>query len=125
TGERVVSRLLRASRIYSGPYVADGPDMIVAYNDNYRASAATVLGEFPAGDPVVDNTDAWSGDHCVDSAFVPGVLLCNRPLRSDQPALEDLAPTILAQFGVSAPSEMTGKNLLRDSNVRTENQTRS
>jgi predicted AlkP superfamily phosphohydrolase/phosphomutase len=112
TGERVVSRLLRASRIYSGPYVADGPDMIVAYNDNYRASAATVLGEFPAGDPVVDNTDAWSGDHCVDSAFVPGVLLCNRPLRAEQPALEDIAPTILAQFGLSLPAEMTGTNLL-------------
>jgi bisphosphoglycerate-independent phosphoglycerate mutase (AlkP superfamily) len=40
------------------------------------------------------------------------VLLCNRQIKSDKPALEDLAPTILAQFGVAAPAEMTGRNVL-------------
>ena len=59
-----------------------------------------------------DNKKAWSGDHCVDSRLVPGVLLCNRPIRAEQPGLEDLAPTILARFGVEAPGEMTGTDLL-------------
>jgi predicted AlkP superfamily phosphohydrolase/phosphomutase len=111
TGERVISNVFRANEIYSGPYAADGPDLIVAYNNFYRASNETVRGEFPRA-VVLDNTDAWSGDHCVDSKFVPGVLLCNRKVLSDKPALEDLAPTILAQFGIPAPAEMTGKNLL-------------
>ena len=111
TGEQVISHVYRANEIYSGPYASDGPDLVVAYNNFYRASNDTVRGEFPRT-LVLDNTDAWSGDHCVDSTFVPGVLLCNRPVRSDEPALEDLAPTILAQFGVKAPAEMTGKNLL-------------
>lgn len=111
TGAQVISRVLRSRDIYSGPYAAEGPDLIVAYNDNYRTSNDTVSGSFPR-ELVLDNTDAWSGDHCVDSTFVPGVLLCNRPLRSDKPALEDLAPTILTAFGVDVPREMTGKSLL-------------
>lgn len=111
-GERVISRVLRAKDVYSGPYANDGPDLIVAYSKNYRASWETVLGGFPTGDPVLDNTDAWSGDHCVDSSFVPGVLLCNRAITTETPALEDFAPTILKQFGVNVPAEMTGKNLL-------------
>jgi bisphosphoglycerate-independent phosphoglycerate mutase (AlkP superfamily) len=39
------------------------------------------------------------------------VLLSNRAVRVEDPALEDLAPTILAEFGVPAPAEMTGRNL--------------
>ncbi|MSR58081.1 MAG: twin-arginine translocation signal domain-containing protein [Planctomycetaceae bacterium] len=111
TGDAVIARVHLASEIYSGPYAADGPDLIVGYNNNYRASWDTILGGFPR-ELILDNTDAWSGDHCVDSAFVPGVLLCNRPLRRDRPALEDLAPTILEAFGVEVPVEMTGNNLL-------------
>ena len=111
TNEPVIARVLRARDVYSGPYAGDGPDLIVAYNDNYRASWDTILGAFPR-ELLTDNTDAWSGDHCVDATFVPGVLLCNRRLRAEQPALEDLAPTILTQFGVPVPAEMTGKNLL-------------
>jgi predicted AlkP superfamily phosphohydrolase/phosphomutase len=110
TGDAVIAHVHRATDIYSGPYAADGPDLIVAYNDHYRASWETILGGFPR-EVVLDNTDAWSGDHCVDSAFVPGVLLCNRPVKAENPALEDLAPTILAEFGVPVPAEMTGKNV--------------
>ena len=111
TGEQPITRVHRARDIYSGPYTQDGPDLIVAYNKHYRASWDTILGAFPR-EIVVDNTDLWSGDHCVDSAFVPGVLICNRQLKADQPAIEDLAPTILTAFGVPVPKEMTGKTLM-------------
>jgi predicted AlkP superfamily phosphohydrolase/phosphomutase len=111
TGDAPISRVLRAKEVYTGPYAEEGPDLIILYNDHYRASWDTILGGFPR-ELMLDNTDAWSGDHCVDSQFVPGVLLCNRPTRQDNPALEDLAPTILSEFGVPVPAEMTGKRLL-------------
>lgn len=110
TGQPVVSNVFRASDIYSGPYAGESPDLIVAYNENYRASWDTILGGFPR-EHVLDNTDAWSGDHCVDSQFVPGVLLSNRTLQHRHPALQDLAPTILTEFGVPVPAEITGRNL--------------
>ncbi len=42
----------------------------------------------------------WAGDHIIDPAAVPGVLLMNRPFRQDGARLVDLAPTILAALGV-------------------------
>jgi len=108
TGQPVVSNVYRARDIYAGPYVSESPDLIVAYHKHYRASWDTVLGAFPK-EQLLDNTDPWSGDHCMDSRFVPGVLLSNRPIPFDDPRLEDLAPTILTGFGVPVPPEMTGR----------------
>ena len=60
-----------------------------------------------------DNTRAWSGDHCIDPSLVPGVLIANRSLGEghDEPAIWDLAPTILDLFGVDAPRYMDGESL--------------
>lgn len=107
TGATVIERVFLASEVYSGPFAADGPDLIVGYNRNYRASWDTILGGFPQG-LVLDNRDVWSGDHCVDPQFVPGVLLSSRPLAAATPRLEDLAPTFLSAFGVPRPPGMTG-----------------
>ncbi|NUQ64820.1 MAG: alkaline phosphatase family protein [Pirellulales bacterium] len=110
TGGPVISNVFRAGDLYSGPYVSESPDLIVAYHNYYRASWDTVLGGFPE-QHILDNTDAWSGDHCVDSRFVPGVLLSNRPMPFQDPSLEDLAPTILTAMGVTVPAGMTGRVL--------------
>jgi len=111
TGEQVISNVFRPSEIYSGHCVGSAPDLLVGYNRNYRASWDTVLGKYPK-DLITDNTDPWSGDHAIDASLIPGVLLCNRTIKSLQPALLDLAPTILREFGVSPPAGMTGKPVL-------------
>jgi predicted AlkP superfamily phosphohydrolase/phosphomutase len=110
TGDQVITNVFRASEIYSGPHVTLAPDLIVGYNRNYRASWDTILGGFPR-ELVLDNRDAWSGDHCIDPQFVPGVLLSSRRLESQTPRLEDLAPTILTAFHASVPASMTGTTL--------------
>ena len=110
-GEPVITRVIRPEDAYSGPYVKDAPDLIVGYNRNYRASWDTVLGAYPK-DQILDNLDPWSGDHCMDSQFLSGSFLCNRGNASENPALLDMAPTILAALGVPAAPEMTGRNVL-------------
>lgn len=90
---------------------ADGriaPDMLIGYADHYRASWATAVGGMP-NDLVEDNTDRWSGDHCIAHHIVPGILLTNRSVTVSNPGLTDLAPTILAEFGIDKPEEMTGR----------------
>jgi hypothetical protein len=87
------------------------PDLIVGYNRNYRASWDTILGAYPK-EQILDNLDPWSGDHCMDSQFLSGVFLSNRGNASENPALSDMAPTILAALGVPSVAEMTGKDIL-------------
>ena len=57
------------------------------------------------------NKKAWSGDHCVDPSLVPGILFCNRPVKTESPRLIDIAPTVLAMFGAPVPDYMDGKVL--------------
>lgn len=111
TGGKVIAKVHRASEVYSGDHTGDCPDLIIGYERNYRASWETILGGFPR-EHVSDNMNAWSGDHCIDPSFVPGVLLSNRKLPAGKPKLEDLAPTILTAFGAAVPPSMTGRPLL-------------
>lgn len=111
TGEQVIAGVYRPEDIYSGPYVGKAPDLIVGYNVNYRASWKTVLGSYPFA-TIEENRDPWSGDHCMDPQFIPGVLLSSLPLTGEQPALMDLAPTIFAAADVPVPPACTGRTLL-------------
>ena len=56
---------------------------------------------------VTDNTEEWSGDHCMDPDAVPGVLFTQPAAQEAASAkLEDLAAAILAEFGVEGfPAE--------------------
>ena len=70
-----------AKQIYHGPFVDAAPDIIVGYAAGYRASWDTTTGKVPL-QLIEPNIDEWTGDHCIDSRAVPGVLLSNRPLRA-------------------------------------------
>jgi predicted AlkP superfamily phosphohydrolase/phosphomutase len=104
-GETVIRRVYRADEVYSGAATALAPDLILGYARGYRASWETCLGGLTDA-VLLDNSSAWSADHCADALEVPGVLCCNRTLKVDQPSLVDLAPTILAEFGLPAPKSM-------------------
>jgi len=105
-----ITRVDRANEVYQGPYTHLGPDLLVGYNRGYRAGWQTILGNFPA-DVFENNSNPWSGDHCMDSTLVPGVLLSNRAIESANPALTDIAPTIFAQFGIPQPGGMIGHSV--------------
>jgi predicted AlkP superfamily phosphohydrolase/phosphomutase len=108
----VITRVDLASEAYQGPYAREGPDMLVGYNRGYRAGWQTILGAFPA-DELEDNSNPWSGDHCMDYTLVPGVLLSNRKISIDAPALTDIAPTILAEFGIPKTKGMIGQSVFQ------------
>ncbi|MCZ6515659.1 MAG: alkaline phosphatase family protein, partial [Acidobacteria bacterium] len=108
-----INKIYDADEIYRGPYRENSPDMIIGYNVGYRVSWKGATGV--VNDTVFDdNTKAWSGDHSVDPNMVPGVLFSSRKLPAKNPALMDLAPTILELFGVAVPAYMDGKSLLKE-----------
>lgn len=110
SGLPVITRIDAAKEAYRGAYAHSGPDLIVGYNRGYRAGWKTILGAFPP-EIIEDNTNPWSGDHCMDYTLVPGVLLSNRKISAEFPALTDIAPTILGEFGIPKTRDMMGQSV--------------
>jgi predicted AlkP superfamily phosphohydrolase/phosphomutase len=110
TDQLAVVKAYKASESYHGPYQSTAPDIIVGYGWGYRGSDKTATGEVP-GELVSDNLDKWSGDHCADYHHVPGVLFTNKAITHEAPSLYDMAPTILAEFGIAKRNWMVGKSV--------------
>ena len=107
-----IRQVYATKSLYQGPYLDSAPDLIIGYNDGYRTSWDAATGT--VGTNVIeDNTKAWSGDHCIDPPLVPGVLFSNRTIDSEDPGIEDLAPTALELFGIGTPEWMEGKPVFR------------
>jgi predicted AlkP superfamily phosphohydrolase/phosphomutase len=111
TGQRMVRSVYKRDDVYSGPYMANAPDLQVGFEDGYRVSWQTSLGGSPAG-LLYPNMKKWSGDHCsFDYQTIPGSLISNRKLTAGQARIIDIAPTVLKYFGVGVPKEIDGKPL--------------
>ena len=97
TGERPIHRVFNPEDIYTGDQVHLAPDLVIGYHQGWRASWDTILGKYPEK-IFLDNTDPWSGDHCIDPCFCRGCLFCSQALALKQPRLEDLSQQILKYF---------------------------
>jgi len=110
-GSSVIRKVYRSDEVYSGTAMKYAPDLILGFYRGYRCPAMDAESRI-ANKIIVDNTKTWSADHCFAAEEVPGVLFSNRSIHARNPSLIDLAPTILAEFGLSRPNTMQGKNVL-------------
>ena len=110
TGEQVVLRAYPAAKIYQGEEASKAPDIILGFNRGYRISFKSPLGRIPR-EIMEDNLGKWSGDHMGAAEILPGILLANKPVRAETPALYDLTATILAEFGLEKTKEMIGSTI--------------
>jgi predicted AlkP superfamily phosphohydrolase/phosphomutase len=115
-GKRAVTLVVQTRRDFHGEQIKIGPDIIVGYNLGYRSSWDSPLGEFPK-EIFTDNPDPWSGDHLTDYRHVPGVLLTNKRITMDEPALYDLTVAILDEYGVGKTAQMQGRDCLGEPGV--------
>ncbi len=109
-GKAVVRRVFRGREAFHGARVGEGPDLVVGYDVGYGASDQTTLGEV-TDEVIADNTSRWSGNHLMDPAVVPGVVLANRPITAGEHGLVDVTATILAWYGVPLSEGMSGKSI--------------
>ena len=112
TGERALLKAYIAKDVYQGPYVDQAPDIVLGFNRGIRISWQSPLGSFPK-ELFENNTQKWSGDHMSAAEVIPGILLANKEITSEAPALFDLTATILATFGIEPTAGMIGKNVLK------------
>jgi predicted AlkP superfamily phosphohydrolase/phosphomutase len=111
SGRAVVRRVFRGKDVYHGARLAEAPDLVVGYDVGYGASEETTLGEVTA-EVIVDNTSRWSGNHLMDPAVVPGIILSNRKIAGDGHDLTDVTATILALYGLPPNAGMSGRPIL-------------
>jgi len=72
-GQPVVKTVYDGNQAYQGNTNQDAPDLVVGYQQGYRASWQTTLGAVP-NQLIEVNKNKWSGDHCIAADEVPGVL---------------------------------------------------
>lgn len=102
----VASDVSAATDVYSGPFVSDGPDIVVDQGENIHIS-----GSVGAEDLFEEPTDWVAENHC------DGIVVGHGPSVSaggdfdQQPVIYDLAPTILHWFGQAVPEHMDGRVL--------------
>lgn len=114
SGRAVIANVYKPSELFKGQFRESPktPDLIIGFNRGYRTSDGAALGSFT---PEVIRTrkDKWAGDHCIDPPAVPGTLIVNREVTVKDPDLTDIAPTLLAEFGLGPMERMTGRAVLK------------
>ena len=110
TGDRVIEDVYPGREIYTADESGRAPDLVVGYARGYRCSDDSVLGG--VSDTLTGaNTDKWSGDHCIDRSIVPGILLSNKHIAAERPALTDVTVSVLDEFGANPAEGMSGKSI--------------
>lgn len=110
TGQPAITNVYLRDDLQFTTELEIGPDIVIGYAKSTRGSDESALGEVPK-DQFKDNTGYWSGDHGMDHRAVPGILFTDRPLKKPATSLQNLAASILAEFGVDGfpvPPETAG-----------------
>ncbi len=110
-GAEPVRRVYRRQEVYTGPYAADSPDLIVGFRPGYRVGWSSVTGGV-VETVIEDNTRPWSGDHNFNPPDVPGLLSSNLSLAAESARIIDIAPTVLELLGVPRPAYLDGRSLV-------------
>ena len=113
-GRRAAAHVHRSSDLYTGPCTRTFPDIIIGWDPEAKVTrelATPEYGVVASGQPGYAVAPYYSGNHR-GNAFV----VAQGPTVPEGTVLEggsilDLAPTILAHFGVAAPEHMDGQVL--------------
>lgn len=101
-GTLVVESAVPAESVWEGPYVADGPDLVLKQAPNVHIDGS-IGAEEPFAGP-----DRWRGENKDTGLFVAYGKEINPDTILNDMHITDIAPTILHLHGVSVPKEMDG-----------------
>jgi len=108
TGELLVERVYRREEIYSGPYIARTPDLIVqARGWEYMAFGHADFGS----NRLVESIIGLSGHHRPEGVLILSGAGVRPGHQLERASILDLAPTILHAMGVAVPQDLDGRVL--------------
>jgi predicted AlkP superfamily phosphohydrolase/phosphomutase len=95
----------RGEEVYSGPYVDEGPEVVVDMREGVHVNDGIGGGE------VTTAPDRWAAENTRNGIFVASGPDFAGEGEIDQISITDMAPTILAAHGVDIPTDMVGEVL--------------
>lgn len=108
TGEPLVERVYRREEIYSGPYIARTPDLIVQPRGwEYMAFGHADFGS----NKLVESIIGLSGHHRPDGVLILAGAGVKPGAQLEGASILDLAPTILHAMNVPVPEDLDGRVL--------------
>ncbi len=108
TGEPLIERVYRREEIYSGPYIARTPDLIVQPRGwEYMAFGHADFGS----NKLVESIIGLSGHHRPDGVLILAGAGVKPGMQLEGASILDLAPTILHAMNVPVPQEFDGRVL--------------
>ncbi len=100
TGEPAVGKVYFSEDVYEHRgYLDLAPDIQVGYAKGTRVASESATGTV-GREVFSDNLEPWTGDHCMETSSVPGILLASRPLPKKVTSLKNLAAAIVAEYGI-------------------------
>ena len=105
SGELLFDAVYRAEEVYSGPYATSGPVVIVDMRPGVHVNDGLGCGE------IRSEPDRWAAEnsrHGIFTANGPDIEATGELGRT---SITDIAPTVLAGFGVDVPTDMVGEVL--------------
>ncbi len=103
TGERVVEAVYRREELYSGPYVAEAPDLVVAPKPRYSV-------ERHVRGSAIERSTLKRADHTPNGVFFALGPDVARGV-SVEAVVYDVAPTVLHSLGLPVPVNVDGRVL--------------
>jgi predicted AlkP superfamily phosphohydrolase/phosphomutase len=105
TGKPLVTSAFRREELFSGPQVADAPDVV------YWMEEGECLASLPLDGPLLEPSDwcSWTGVHRLGGVFVASGPSIRAGGRLAEMQIIDVAPTILRILGFGPPPHVEGR----------------
>lgn len=106
-GNKVFKKILPKEDVFWGPYVDQIPEIIGILNDHFEVAGAEVFMAKMGGKESVFLDHVWEGNHSENGVFIfRGNDVQGKQIETIN--VFDVAPTVLAHYGLPIPTEMDG-----------------
>jgi predicted AlkP superfamily phosphohydrolase/phosphomutase len=103
SGEIIISDANPSQELYTGPYVQEGPDILLDQAPNVHIDGGI------GSQSVFDTPQTWNGENTLSGLFMAYGDDINATVNINDVHILDVAPTVLHALGYSIPSVMDGR----------------